>query len=526
MDELKKATAAAGEEDDKSIHSTDLQDALKAATASGLRHRTSTTIDEDGKAAPGGRPTVNVNDFKEAIRGNKSRRMTVLFERLDEADADNDGEIDANELADIIEKAIKEEKKAENYKKLFIGAGVMVIILVLSTFGLSWATAILAKDVSTDGSNTHLTSAKTGENLKTIPEGGGGITVNMELNVNGDGNQRMLHNDFHPEDEDGDVLMGTVPLAQVEAADEGTDSSTKVRVKFTVENEEYHLAINTNSVKKRTNADGIISYSNLFVEVEDDDESGGGSQKHRATVECEEGEEDCKVYLVHGNKSVRHLARHLLGREAVPSEQESLVAFQHQLFGIPPDDVAGESCLGDYENEDATFGVGGAAMKKKVMRVKNPEAMAKMIKEAMPVETRSLDGFAAAFNKAKANSDDHTSDYDLLNNNCLNFGVSFAQALGVKIKSKHMAFVAKRLAENIPDLGSKLLKNPNMVRFAGDMIGDFVNDNGSDYLVQLMKLRLGELQGSADGFLKRNGLWLIFVAAGVAFEQVPFIQKS
>ena len=85
------------------------------------------------------------------------------------------------------------------------------------------------------------------------------------------------------------------------------------------------------------------------------------------------------------------------------------------------------------------------------------------------------------------------SEYDLINNSCLNFPIKYIQALGEKLESKHMVFIAKRLSDNIPDLASRIINDPTVVEHASHIVGD----NDSDFLVRLMKF----------GFLSRKGPW-------------------
>jgi hypothetical protein len=180
-----------------------------------------------------------------------------------------------------------------------------------------------------------------------------------------------------------------------------------------------------------------------------------------------------------GNASARRLAR----------------AFPRQLFGAPQDEIAEETChLGDFEHEDddAPVEVSRGPMKANALQVNNQEAFSQILKDAAPITTRALHEYISAFNEAKAEHDD-VSEYDLINNSCLNFPIKYIQALGEKLESKHMVFIAKRLSDNIPDLASRIINDPTVVEHASHIVGD----NDSDFLVRLMKF----------GFLSRKGPW-------------------
>ncbi len=109
-------------------------------------------------------------------------------------------------------------------RKMLIGAIVSILILMVSIFGLSFATATLAKEVSTE--NGALTSSKTGEKLSTVAHGGGGVQVPLTRLVVSDTDQKLQGQSGYS------VYEGTVPQELVlEASNQATESNAPVRTR-------------------------------------------------------------------------------------------------------------------------------------------------------------------------------------------------------------------------------------------------------------------------------------------------------
>ena len=301
-----------------------------------------------------------------------------------------------------------------------------------------------------------------------------------------DESQRLLQGDMNDHDtmmhdatcEEHGNHVGTLGKIQVQDAyDKAITSSTPIRSSWEVDDTTYNVFVNTNMVEKTrmemTNPHWM--YTNLLVDA------GDPPRKYKVTVVCPDDQEDCGVcsHQQHDPIDARRLAR----------------AFPRQLFGAPQDEIAEETChLGDFEHEDddAPVEVSRGPMKANALQVNNQEAFSQILNDAAPITTRALHEYISAFNEAKAEHDD-VSEYDLINNSCLNFPIKYIQALGEKLESKHMVFIAKRLSDNIPDLASRIINDPTVMEHASHIVGD----NDSDFLVRLMKF----------GFLSRKGPW-------------------
>ena len=146
-----------------------------------------------------------------------------------------------------MEELVFKENQNGLLRKMLIGAIVSVAVLMASTFGLTWATAILAKDISTV--NGALTSSKTRVKLSTIAEGGGGVNVPLTLAVAAAGDDTDQRPEKQP-DGGYSVYEGTVLQELVwEAHDQAISSNAAVRTSWTDDNDVTHsIIINSDSL--------------------------------------------------------------------------------------------------------------------------------------------------------------------------------------------------------------------------------------------------------------------------------------
>lgn len=380
--------------------------------------------------------------------------------------------IHSNQQLNIITGAIVEDlvfKETQNnmMRKMLIGAIVTVVILMVSIFGLSFATATLAKDVSTN--TGALTSSKTGEKLSTIAQGGGG--VNVLLTPGGEDTQRRL------EESGGySVLEGTVLQALVwEAHDQATTSNAAVRTTWTdSDGAEHSITIDTNSLTTTpVNGTGAIftdisvTYANLVPDQ---------SITLRVKVVCADSSDlTCDVY------STSHTL-HSEGGESSPTTRHLKESFR-ELFGATEDTIPGESCgLADTNNDFNINGGGNKIMKAEALKVKNRDLISKILKEATPVSTGNARQFIQAFHKTSEAYASESSGYDLANNNCLHFAIAYLKALGKEMKPHLVWYMAKRLADTIPGLVDKLLTHPAVIDH-GSKVTD--GSSATDVLIQM-----------------------------------------
>ena len=78
-------------------------------------------------------------------------------------DADNSGNLDQFEVRNIVNDQLKNVRMAKKYRKVIAALVCLVMVLALSNFGTSWATAILSKDTVASGDTNTINSKETGE---------------------------------------------------------------------------------------------------------------------------------------------------------------------------------------------------------------------------------------------------------------------------------------------------------------------------------------------------------------------------
>jgi len=368
----------------------------------------------------------------------------------------------------IMEDLVFKETQNNMMKKLLIGAIISVVILMVSIFGLSFATATLAKDVSTN--NGALTSSKTGEKLSTIAQGGGG--VNVPLTPRGEDIQSRRLNE---ESGGYSVFEGTVLQELVwEAHDQATTSNAAVRTNWTdSDGAEHSITIDTNSLTTTpVNGTGAIftdisvTYTNLVPDQ---------SITLQVKVVCSDSSDlTCDVF------STSHTL-HTEGGESSPTTRRLRESFPRELFGATEGTIPGQSC-GLADNDFNINGGGNKIMKAEALKVKNRDLISKILKEANPVSTGNARQFIQAFHKTSEAYASESSGYDLANNNCLHFAMAYLKALGKEMKPHLVWYMAKRLADTIPGLVDKLLMHPTVIDH-GSKVTD--GSSATDVLIQM-----------------------------------------
>ena len=186
---------------------------------------------------------LTIIELANSLRKSHVRRATFIGDRLASYDKDKDGRISIGEFGAVVEDLVSQENQNNLMRKMLVGATISVVVLMVSTFGLSFATATLAKEVSED--NGALVSSKTGEKLSTIAQGGGGVNVPLTL-VSAEAERRLETEGGDP----GRIFEGTVPQSSVlEAYNQATGSNSAVRTSWTDSDGVAHsILINVNSL--------------------------------------------------------------------------------------------------------------------------------------------------------------------------------------------------------------------------------------------------------------------------------------
>ena len=362
-----------------------------------------------------------------------------------------------------MEDLVFKESQNNMMRKMLIGAIVSVAILMVSIFGLSFATATLAKDVSTN--NGALTSSRTGEKLSTIAQGGGGF--NVPLTPASDTERRGQDKSDGYSVDEGTVLQELV----WEAYNQATTSNAAVRTSWTDDEGVTHsITINTNSLTTTpVNGSGArftdisVTYDNFVPALSID-----------VQVVCGDSSDlTCNVYstshTLHNGVHVSSPTRHLME------------SFPRELFGATEDKVPGESCGLTGGDVNANEGEGDKIMKAEALKVKNRDAISQILKEATPVTAGNARQFLEAFRMTSEAYASESSEYDLANNNCLHFAVGYLKALGKEMKPRHVWYMARRLADKIPGLVDRLLTHPAVIEHGSKVTAG----SDTDILVQM-----------------------------------------
>lgn len=405
----------------------------------------------------------DVTELANSLRKSHVRRATLIGDRLASYDKDGDGRISIGEFSAVVQDLVSHENQNNLMRKMLVGATISVVVLMVSTFGLSFATATLAKEVSED--NGALISSKTGEKLSTIAQGGGGVNVPLTL-VSAEAERRLETDGGDP----GRIFEGTVPQSSVlEAYNQATGSNSAVRTSWTDSDGVAHsILINVNSLTSTpVNGSGSI-YTDIIVSHDDDDTIPLDVQ-----VTCHDiNDLTCDV----------HSTFNLPETEESSSSRnlKSLESFPRELFGVAEDQIPGGSCGLDGDEQVKLMHM---KMKAEALVVKNRASLSKILKDATPISSGPARQFLAAFQKTSEDYDSESSEYDLASNNCLHFAVSYLKALGKKMQPHHVFYMARRLADNIPGLVDKLLKNPSVIEHGG--LDQVKGGNDADVLVSL-----------------------------------------
>lgn len=365
-----------------------------------------------------------------------------------------------------MEELVFKENQNSLLRKMLIGAIVSVAVLMVSTFGLTWATAILAKDISTV--NGALTSSKTRVKLSTIAEGGGGVNVPLTLAVVAAGDDTDQRPEKQP-DGGYSVYEGTVLQELVwEAHDQAISSNAAVRTSWTDDNDVTHsIIINSDSLTTApVNSAGSI-FSDIRV-------SPYGNAVPALSMDVkvicgDRSDLTCDVYSTFHNlhEMKSSTSRHLME------------SFPRELFGATEDKIPGGSC--GLIDDSSNGREGGKVMKAEALKVKNREAISRIVKEATPISVGSARQFLDAFRDTSEAYASESSEYDLANNNCLHFAVGYLKALGKEMKPHHVWYMAKRLSDKIPNLVDKLLTHPSVIEHGSKVTAS----SSTDILIQM-----------------------------------------
>ena len=88
--------------------------------------------------------------------------LDPIQQAMRDQDVDNSGNLDLFEVRSIINDQLKNVRMAKKYRKVIAALLCLVMVLALSNFGTSWATAILSSDTVADG-DTNTVQNKAGE---------------------------------------------------------------------------------------------------------------------------------------------------------------------------------------------------------------------------------------------------------------------------------------------------------------------------------------------------------------------------
>lgn len=348
-------------------------------------------------------------------------------------------------------------------RKMLIGSIVSIVILMISIFGLSFATATLAKDVSTN--NGALTSSKTGEKLSTIAQGGGGVNVPLTIVVASSSDTAQSH-----QGQSGySVYEGTVSQELVWLAhNQATASNAPVRTSWTDnEGATHSITINTGSLTTTP----VNSTGSMFTDIVVTNEHIVPNLSLDVQVVCGDSSDlTCDVY------STSHASHS--GVQSSPT-RHLMESFPRELFGATEDKIPGESC--GLAGGDFVVNEGDNIMKAEALKVKNRDAISQILMEATPVSVGNVRQFLEAFHKTSEAYASESSEYDLANNNCLHFAVFYLKALGKEMKPRHVWYMARQLADKIPGLVDKLLTHPTVIEHGSKVTAG----SDTDVLVQM-----------------------------------------
>jgi hypothetical protein len=223
-------------------------------------------------------PVENVIPKPSTGKANRGSVASRAFDRgdkgfLDEDEAlvrkydkNGDGVIDINEVYAIISDVRAERAKKIQYKKYFSVTLVVATVMLASIFGLTWATAILARETKTS-SNGELVSSSTGDIVATHARGVSvTATANMEFlrrarrhltGMETDEDRRKLQTE--------DPIFATIPQTQVRAAYTAfVVDGTPITVSITVVDMTFTELMAGNSGVAYTTQNGVTEYTGFY----------------------------------------------------------------------------------------------------------------------------------------------------------------------------------------------------------------------------------------------------------------------
>ena len=99
------------------------------------------------KEAKGAIPIATLNPDTDGD-GKVEKWEVDVFERIKAADADGSGSINVKELFGVIKGAAESDKQKRLFKKLFIAASALLLLMLFANMGLTAAVVFMSKDTS------------------------------------------------------------------------------------------------------------------------------------------------------------------------------------------------------------------------------------------------------------------------------------------------------------------------------------------------------------------------------------------
>jgi len=178
------------------VWETECYEKIKAADADGsgnisvkeLFEVIKRSSDEVKEAQKGGIPISTLNPDTDGD-GKVEKWEVDVFERIKAADEDKSGSINVKELFGVIKGAAESDRQKKLFRKLFIIACVLLVVMLIANMGLTMAVVFFAKDMAVAGDgkqvakNGHIVQTGTLEEVITLSASS---TIFEELVVDSD----------------------------------------------------------------------------------------------------------------------------------------------------------------------------------------------------------------------------------------------------------------------------------------------------------------------------------------------------
>lgn len=265
-------------------------------------------VDSEGEMVPVAKRTSWVN-----LRNRVPTRLSVASQAYDRGnkgfldpteqrvrayDKDGDGKIGIDDVFEIVQDVRKAESAKHSYRRLLFLALAVSIVLLASSFGLTWVAVVLSRDISTSQGN-ELVVSSTGQVVRTNSRGNllilepdpnfvtryrrnmlGLITEDLE-DESGRNDDRELSS--------GTTLtkLGTGSSSDVmNAYNEYAVDQRPINVQFQVNGVTHTRALNPQAAQKHESSNGDVVFSNIHVQ--------GRSTKYQ--VQCLNGSPSCDIF--------------------------------------------------------------------------------------------------------------------------------------------------------------------------------------------------------------------------------------